>query len=117
MTARKIPGRPGVCAECKEPFVWGRTVAAESGAGGKGIPLNPFEDPAGSYAVRPVNDRGGLVARALKKDETHDTFTELLAMPHKATCAPVLQLPIEDPPPGNVLDFTAAQAARGKAKR
>jgi hypothetical protein len=95
-------------------MVWARTLATESGAGGKAMPLDPFEDPAGNVAVRAVNDRGGLVALVLRKDETHDTFTELRAMPHAATCTPAdPQLPIDDEPPANVVDFAAAHRARG----
>lgn len=112
MTARRIPGRAVTCTRCKATMVWARTMATESGAGGKAMPLDPLEDLAGNVAVRPVNDRGGLVARVLKKDETHDRVTEYLAMPHFKSCTPPdPQLPIESAP--NVLDFVAARRARG----
>lgn len=109
--ARKIPGRASSCGHCQAPIVWARTLATESGAGGKAMPLDPLEDLAGNVAVRPVNDRGGLVARVLRKDETHDTFAELRAMPHAATCTPPdPPLPVEPSP--NVVDFATARARR-----
>lgn len=85
-TPRRIPGRAATCARCRAPIVWARALATQSGAGGKAMPLDPVEDPAGNVACRPVNDRGGLVARVLLADETPDSFTELRAMPHFATC-------------------------------
>lgn len=108
---RRIPGRTTTCARCKAPIVWARTVATETGRGGKPMPLDPVENPDGNVAVRALVSSGQLVARVLCKDETHDTTVELRAMPHAATCTPV---PTTEPPPG-VIDFQAAR--RRKASR
>lgn len=113
MTARRLPGRSSTCQRCGSTIVWARTVAGEGGRGGKAMPLDPLEDLDGNVAVRAVDDRGGLVARVLKKDEYRDRTTEYLAMPHAATCRPPdAQLPLE-PESTNVIDFGAARRARG----
>lgn len=69
-------------------MVWARTLATESGRGGKAMPLDPVENPAGNVAARALSSSGQLVARVLCKDETHDVTTEIRAMPHAATCSP-----------------------------
>lgn len=74
------------CELCGEAMVWATTTAGPNGPGGKAIPLNPREDPAGSYAVHHPH-RGVLTARPLARDERPDTPTEYRAMPHVATCA------------------------------
>lgn len=73
-----------VCGLCRQPIRFIRTMASESGRGGKMMPLNPDPDPAGNVAVR-YPDR--LYGRVLCKDEHHDEHAERLYMPHMATCA------------------------------
>ncbi|MGH3475337.1 MAG: hypothetical protein ACRDQD_00705 [Nocardioidaceae bacterium] len=73
------------CRACKAIVLWARTVASESGAGGKPMPLDPEPNPEGNVAVRQTGPHTYL-ARALKKDETHDRTAEKLHMPHFATC-------------------------------
>lgn len=73
------------CDGCGESIVWALTTAGPNGPGGKRIPLNAAEDPAGSYAVTHPH-RGRLIARGLGRDETADRPGEYLAMPHVATC-------------------------------
>lgn len=65
--------------------MWAVTLAGPNGPGGKAMPLDPHEDPAGNTAVRPGHG-GRLLARVLQKDEQALTPVELLAMPHFATC-------------------------------
>lgn len=85
MTAKPLPGRQMRCSRCRQPIVFARTMATESGRGGKAMPLDPYPNPAGNVAVRDTG-RGRLVARVLGKDESHDRHVEVLAMPHFATC-------------------------------
>ncbi len=94
-------------------MVWARTVATESGRGGKPMPLDPIENPEGNVAVRALVSSGQLVARVLCKDETHDTTVEMLAMPHAATCAPP---PPEPTPPAGVLDLEAARRRKASTR-
>jgi hypothetical protein len=83
--------RPGIlkCAVCGGPIIWARTMASESGRGGKAMPLDPEPNPEGNVAAR-VTSRTpyglGRVCRVLAKDEQHDHQTEQLYMPHFATC-------------------------------
>lgn len=87
MTARPkpLPGRPRRCGRCNQPIVFARTVAGENGPGGKAMPLDLYPNPDGNVAVRDTG-HGHLLARVLKKDETHDRTLEFRAMPHFATC-------------------------------
>lgn len=73
------------CARCKAPIIWARTMASESGRGGKAMPLNAEPDPAGNVAVRLVTPTT-RVCRVLGKGEGHDQRAEQLYMPHAATC-------------------------------
>lgn len=85
MTAKPLAGRALKCSRCQAPIVFARTMATESGRGGKAMPLDLYPNPDGNVAVR--NTGGGhLVARVLGKEETHDRTVEVLAMPHFATC-------------------------------
>jgi hypothetical protein len=72
------------CRLCGQRIAFIRTMASETGRGGKMMPLNPEPDPAGNVAVR-YPDR--LYGRVLCKDEHHDEHAERLYMPHMATCA------------------------------
>lgn len=80
----RLPGRPHKCIRCRELIVFARTVATERGRGGKAMPLDLVPDPAGNVAAR--WDGRSLYARVLAKDEGIDHTTEVLAMPHFATC-------------------------------
>lgn len=73
------------CKRCKAPIVWARTVASETGPGGRPMPLDPYPNPEGNVAVRAAIG-GRLLARVLTKDEDHDHRAEQRAMPHAATC-------------------------------
>jgi len=73
------------CRECKAIVLWARTVASETGPGGKSMPLDPEPNDKGNVAVRQTGPHT-YVARALKKGESHDRTTEKLHMPHFATC-------------------------------
>lgn len=79
------PAPRSTCEGCGATIVWAITTAGPNGPGGKKIPLNADEDPAGSYGVTHPR-RGHLVARALTRDEQADRPGEYLAMPHFATC-------------------------------
>lgn len=74
------------CGTCKAPILWARTVASETGKGGKAMPLDPEPNDEGNVAVRQTGP-GRYVARVLKAGESHDTYAEKLHMPHFATCA------------------------------
>ena len=74
------------CGTCKAPILWARTVASETGTGGKPMPLDPEPNDKGNVAVRQTGP-GRYVARVLKDGESHDTYAEKLHMPHFATCA------------------------------
>ena len=74
------------CRICKAPIMWARTVASESGTGGKPMPLDPEPNDDGNVAVRQTGPNR-YVARVLKKGESHDTYAEKRHMPHAATCA------------------------------
>jgi hypothetical protein len=82
---RPLSSRFQKCSRCHQPIVFARTMATESGAGGKAMPLDLYPNPDGNVAVRDTG-RGRLVARVLKKDEDHDRQVEQRAMPHFATC-------------------------------
>ena len=73
------------CRICKAPIMWARTVASETGTGGKPMPLDPVPNPDGNVAVRQTGP-GRFVARVLKDGESHDRTAEKLHMPHFATC-------------------------------
>lgn len=109
-TPRTLPGRYPPCGRCGAPIAWARTAASPTGTGGKPMPLDPVEDPAGNVAVRNVGDRRrpSLVARVLAGDDTLDETVELRIVPHFATCAP----PPAEPPPDNVLPFDVARRRR-----
>lgn len=113
MSARHLPGRRAVCGRCKRPIVWAVTLAGANGPGGKAMPLDPLEAADGNTAVRTTGSR--LVARVLGKDETHDSSTELLAMPHFATCPGSPEKP-NPRLPDNVLDLEAARHRRTGAR-
>lgn len=88
-TPRALPDSHGrimraICRLCGEQIAFIRTMASETGRGGRLMPLNPEPDPAGNVAVR-YPDR--LYGRVLRKDEHHDEHAERLYMPHVATCA------------------------------
>lgn len=112
MTApRAVPGAQSKCGRCKGPIVWARTMAGPNGPGGKAMPLDPVENPAGNAAVRATGPRSAVV-RVLGKDEGLDETLEVRGMPHFATCQPTLP----DPPPelpANVVDFAQARRDRG----
>ena len=74
------------CDLCGARIVFARTLASETGTGGKRMPLDPEPNPDGNVAVRRL-DRRRLVARVLGKGESHDIYAEQLYMPHFATCA------------------------------
>lgn len=74
------------CRVCKAPIMWARTVASETGTGGKAMPLDPEPNDEGNVAVRQTGPHT-YVARVLKDGESHDTYAEKLHMPHFATCA------------------------------
>lgn len=80
-----LPGRRTKCALCGAPIVFARTLSTPTKRGGKAMPLDPTTNLTGNVAVRDQG-HGRLVARVLAKDEDHDHFTELRAMPHFATC-------------------------------
>lgn len=82
---RPLPGDPTRCQRCRRPIIWAVTMAKESGPGGKAMPLDPIENPAGNVAVQPGHG-GRLLARVLGKNERHSPPAEYLAMPHFATC-------------------------------
>jgi len=82
---RHLPGDLVTCTRCRAQIVWAVTVAKPSGPGGKPMPLDPVENPAGNVAVQPGH-AGRLQARVLGKDEQHSPPVEYLAMPHFATC-------------------------------
>lgn len=108
---RRLPGTVSTCQLCRRHIVWATTVAGPNGPGGKSQAFDPYESTDGRVAIVP---RGGgrLWARALHKDESHDLLTELLGMPHVATCArpdPVPQTPL----PGNVADLGAFRRRKG----
>jgi hypothetical protein len=65
--------------------MWARTVASETGTGGKAMPLDPEPNDEGNVAVRQTGPHT-YVARVLKDGESHDTYAEKLHMPHFATC-------------------------------
>lgn len=89
MSAQKpLSNRTTTCSRCRQPIVFARTLASETGTGGKSMPLDLYPNPDGNVAVRDTG-HGHLVARVLKKDETHDRQVEQLAMPHFATCGVV----------------------------
>lgn len=73
------------CRICGTPIMWARTLASESGAGGKAMPIDPEPNPEGNVAVRQTGP-GRYVARVLKDGESHDTYSEKRHMPHFATC-------------------------------
>jgi hypothetical protein len=100
------------CARCKSPIVWARTVASESGAGGRSMPLDAYPDPAGNVAVYSSGGRRPtLRARVLRKDERPDPL-ERLAMPHFATCEKAAaELAATTPLPSNVVPI------RGRNRR
>lgn len=82
---RPIPAREiDQCERCGQRIVWVITVAGPNGRGGKAMPLDPDTSESGNVAVR-AGFAGRVLARVLCKDERPDT-TELLAMPHFATC-------------------------------
>lgn len=85
LTVDRLPGRVQTCNRCKAPFVFARTVATERGKGGKPMPIDLVPRPDGNVAVR-IDEGRWLYARVLAKDETHDLHTEVLCMPHFATC-------------------------------
>lgn len=105
---RTLPGQRTRCEGCRREIVFAVTVAGENGRGGKYMPLDPLEDVAGNTAVRPGH-RGVLLARVLKKDETHDHTSEYLAMPHFATCT---RRPETPQLPPNVVDRQAHRSRR-----
>lgn len=109
---RTLPAEATTCAGCGRPIVFAVTVAGENGRGGKHMPLDPIEDAAGNTAVRPAHGR--LLARVLKKDETHDHRTEYLAMPHFATCT---RRPDEPQLPDNVVSLQAHRTRRRRRGR
>lgn len=82
---RRLPGTLTRCRSCGQGIVWAATAARDTGRGGRAMPLDPFEDPAGNVAVQPGH-AGRLVARVLKKDEQVDRPVQYVAMPHFATC-------------------------------
>ena len=84
-TAKPLTGRRLKCSKCQQPIVFARTMATESGRGGKAMPLDLYPNPDGNVAVRDTG-HGHLVARVLGKDEDHDRHAEVRAMPHFATC-------------------------------
>lgn len=73
------------------------------------MPLDPVEAPDGNTAVRVGHGR--LQARVLKKDETHDSFSEYLAMPHFATCPGAPEKP-NPRLPDDVADLAAHRERR-----
>lgn len=73
------------CHGCRRRIVWARTMAGPNGPGGKYMPLDPYEDPAGNVAVVRAH-HGQLRARVLMKDETADRPAEYIANTHFATC-------------------------------
>lgn len=77
------------------------------------MPLDPYENPAGNVAARVLASSRQLVARVLGKDETHDTTTEIRAMPHAATCTPP---PPDQPPLPGVIDLDAARRRKATAR-
>lgn len=84
---RRLP-EPAVhsaCSGCGAPLVWALTVAGPNGPGGKLMPLDPVEDPAGNVAVTAPR-RGRLLARVLTATEEPDRPTEYVAMTHFASC-------------------------------
>lgn len=99
------------CEGCRELVVWARTTAGENGRGGKLMPLDPFENPAGNVAVTNPH-RGVLYARALHKGETVERPLEWRAMPHFATCYTRTKPEV----PQNVIDLAEAKRKR-KARR
>lgn len=112
MTARRaVPGVRARCRSCDAAIVFATTVAGPNGPGGKWQPLNPLEDPEGRVAVRPTVI-GRAVARTLHRDETHDEFAEMLAMPHAATCQP--KIAGTSPIPDGVVDLAAHRARRAR---
>lgn len=114
-TPRKIPGRVTTCGRCAAPMVWARTVATESGRGGKAMPLDPYENPDGNVAARALTSSGQLVARVLCKGETHDVTTEIRAMPHVATCTPP-PLTADQPDLPGVIDLDAARRRKATSR-
>lgn len=110
---RHLPGRPSNCARCRRRIIFAVTVARESGPGGKAMPLDDVEAADGNVAVR-VGHGGRLLARVLKKGETHDAFTELLAMPHFATCPGAPEKP-NARLPDDVADLAAHRERRRRA--
>lgn len=74
-----------LCEGCQRPITWARTVAGPNGPGGKWIPLDPHEDPAGNVAVT-VAHRGRIRARVMQRDEAPDRPAEWQAQTHYATC-------------------------------
>ncbi len=101
-TPRKIDGRRAVCRYCQQPIVFATTLAGANGRGGKPMPLDPTPHPDGNVAVRRTSP-GHIVARVLGKDDTLDTTIEVRAMPHFATCVPIL--PTDEPAPANVTNL------------
>lgn len=93
--SRPLPGTPVPCERCRATIVWAKTMAGPNGPGGKAMPLDLHEDPAGNVAVTPTT-HGRLHARVLMKDERHVPPVEFLAMPHFATCG-ASQRPPSDP--------------------
>lgn len=86
-TPDPIVPRLSRCNRCKAPIVWARTVATPNGPGGKAMPLDAYPNPEGNVAVRVTDRRRSVaLARVLNKDEGHDHRSEVLAMPHFATC-------------------------------
>lgn len=73
------------CHGCWQQIIWARTMAGPNGPGGKYMPLDPIEDPAGNVAVIRTH-HGQLRARVLLKDETADRPGEYIANTHFATC-------------------------------
>lgn len=115
MSARRLlPGLGAKCRECGAAVVFAVTAASERNRGGKWQPFDPFEDPAGRVALRPVG-RSRAVARALAADESHDREVELLGVPHAATCPGKSSTPVPDLP-ANVVDFATARHARGSQR-
>ena len=99
-----------MCEGCRQPIVWALTVAGPNGRGGKLMPLDPREDPAGNVAV--TAPHGRLLARVLTKDEQVDRPGEYAANSHFATC-PTRTKP-ELPP--NVVDMAEQRTTRRRRR-
>jgi hypothetical protein len=82
---KKLPGRPAVCRECRAEIRFAVTVAGPKGPGGRPMPIDAIPHPEGNCAVR-IGIGNRLYVRVLGKDESHDPASEVLCMPHFATC-------------------------------